>query len=207
VVPPALPPAYAHDPFLLVQHALAARWLDPVMAGATWACEGWVLALLALAVTTLPERHRPRAWLLAVPVLAALALDGALVQVLKHFLHLPRPLVVLGADAVRVVGAPLHGSSMPSGHSSAAATLAAYLFSRRHRAWPALAALALLGGLARVYVGAHWALDVAVGWLLGLLVGSAVAAAAHALAAAFATRPAPCPPAPRGPALSTPRPS
>ncbi len=54
----AIPLPYTHDPFLLVQHALASRWLDPVMIAASWACEGWVLALLAIAVASIAARGR-----------------------------------------------------------------------------------------------------------------------------------------------------
>ena len=49
-IPAALiPPLYAHDPVLLVQHALAQRWLDPVMIASSEACQGWLLIAIVVA--------------------------------------------------------------------------------------------------------------------------------------------------------------
>lgn len=177
----AIPLPYAHDPFLVVQHALASRWLDPLMVGATWACEGWVLALLAVGGASIARRGR---LLSAIPLafLAVLAADAIAVQVLKHVLDLPRPLSVLGADRVRVLVAPLHAHSMPSGHSSVAAAAAAFQVRMRRAAGAALVVLAVLGGISRVYVGAHWGLDVVAGWILGAAIGVAGAALARAVA-------------------------
>ncbi len=180
--PILVPATYSHDPFLAVQHALAVRWLDPVMKGVSWTCGGWVLAFIALALTCLVERRRRTWWVFALPMATVLVVDGAAVQFLKHALDLPRPLAVLGADHVRVLVAPLRSHSMPSGHASAAAAAASFELRHHRRAGLALAALALVGGISRVYVGAHWVLDVAVGWAVGAFIGLTVAALTRALA-------------------------
>jgi undecaprenyl-diphosphatase len=180
-----------------VQHALERPWLDPIMAALSRLCEGWVVALVALAWAVAAGRTPRGIVRAAVPLLLALAADAAVVQALKVALHTPRPLAVLGAGQVHVLLAPLRAHSMPSGHASAAATLAAYLVGRRRRegavAWP----LAVLGGISRVYVGAHWVLDVVAGWLVGAIVGYAGARLA-ARRPALRAVPAPAATAPAG---------
>jgi undecaprenyl-diphosphatase len=185
----------AFDPFLFVQLALERPWLDPVMMALSRLCQGWVVVLVALAWAVAVGRTRRGILRVGVPVLLALAADGVVVEALKLALHTPRPLAVLGAGRVHVLLSPLRAHSMPSGHASAAATLAAYLVGRRRPegsvAWP----LALLGGISRVYVGAHWVLDVVAGWTVGALVGYAAARlvrrpALRALPAPAATAPA-----------------
>jgi undecaprenyl-diphosphatase len=166
---------YALDPFLAVQHALERPWLDPIMTTASRLCEGWVLALLALAWAIWVGRTGRAALRVALPIALALFADGVVVEAIKYAVHTPRPLAVLGADQVHVLLAPLRARSMPSGHSSAAATLAAYLWARRRREARVAGPLAVLGGISRVYVGAHWVVDVLAGWLLGAAVGFAAA--------------------------------
>ena len=164
-----MPQLYAHDPFLLVQHALTAPWLDPVMALFTTACEGWAMALIAAAFVAWRERRAGETVRVLAPLYLALLLAGALVQGLKALVGSPRPLAVLGAAAVHVQLEPLYWNSFPSGHSASVAALAVFALVRyRARAWP-LAVLALLGGTSRVYVGAHWVTDVLGGWALGAL--------------------------------------
>ena len=64
-------------------------------------------------------------------------------------------------------------TSMPSGHAASAAA-GAVVLSSYAPAYSALwAGLALLMGLARVYVGVHYPSDVAVGAVLGVLLGLA----------------------------------
>jgi undecaprenyl-diphosphatase len=153
---------------------------------ATQACEGWAVALIGLAWLIWRERVRPgdglaglgrlvRAFL---PLGLALVAVGFAVQGVKVLAHTPRPLAVYGPDAVHQLLEPLRQGGFPSGHSASAATLAGYGTSRYGRtAWP-LWIFALLGGLSRIYVGAHWTLDVLGGLALGALFGWA----AHALA-------------------------
>lgn len=176
------------DPFLAIQHALASPALDPVMAVATTSCEGWALALIAIAFAFSrnpragPAGPRRRAVAEASGYLVALLVTGLVVQAVKRTIPEARPLAVLGPQVVRVVLEPLRAASFPSGHSAAVAALAtAAVFVHRRRAWP-LVLLAVLGGISRVYVGAHWAFDVLAGWLLGAAVGLAVALVARALA-------------------------
>jgi undecaprenyl-diphosphatase len=183
-----VPSVYAHDPMLVVQHALATPALDPVMAGLSRAAEEWVLALAAVAVALLVSRRDPRRWALAAGLAAAFVVDGAAVWALKHALDLPRPLAVLGPDQVRVLLQPLRVDSMPSGHASAAATLASWATWRSRRTGVALWAVALLVGVSRVYVGAHWVEDVVAGWAVGAVAGAAAAWATAALLARAAAR-------------------
>lgn len=121
------------------------------------------LALALLAVVALP-RH-PRC--LMAMVWAALPAT-VFVHGIKASLPAARPLGVLGADNVHVIGTALHHGSFPSGHTAtafvAAGCLVLSLPLARRWIWalPALS-LAALVGLSRVAVGAHWPVDVLVG--------------------------------------------
>jgi undecaprenyl-diphosphatase len=170
-----MPFPYAFDPFLFVQRTLEHPWLDPIMTTATQLCAGWVVALLAVVWAASTARTRAGMVRAALPILLALAVDGVLVEALKIELHLPRPLAVLGPQQVHVLLAPLRAQSMPSGHASAAATFASYLWFRRRREAVVAGPVAVLGGVSRVYVGAHWVFDVLAGWIVGALVGWAAA--------------------------------
>jgi membrane-associated phospholipid phosphatase len=162
-----MPALYAFDAFQLVQAVLASPWLDFPMALLSIACEGWSLALIGVALVWVMERRLTETVRAAFPVLVSLLAAGLVVQLVKRLVHSPRPLTVLGADHVHLVLEPLGQLSFPSGHAAAAAALAVAVVLRYGRQVSWIWMLAFLGGLARVYVGAHWVTDVAAGWLLG----------------------------------------
>ena len=75
-----------------------------------------------------------------------------------------------------------HDPSFPSGHGLATATVAAAsaLTLRRHRLGtrgvllPAAIAYPLLSGVAKLYTGRHWTIDVIGGWSVGAALGAAI---------------------------------
>ncbi len=83
-----------------------------------------------------------------------------------HFIDIPRPFIA-HPQQVRLLVQAAHDSSFPSDHATAAFSVAATALLRTLPGrWLFLAA-ALLIALARVYVGAHYPLDVIVGAALG----------------------------------------
>ncbi len=168
-----MPPLYAHDPFVAVQRVLAARWLDLPMAVLSVACEAWIVALIALAAYAWLEKDIPSVWKAWLPLVLALVVGGLLTYVLKDLWGTPRPLAVYGDTKVHVLLAPLRKHGFPSGHSVVSAAFGAFTVAVYGRRGMAALLLPVLGGISRVYVGAHWVIDVLGGWTLGTVVALA----------------------------------
>lgn len=169
---------------LLVTLPLWLGWFEPglfrALNRALGALPDLVWTLLSLLGTgwavfafTSPALWRaPRlllAWLCAAP------LAGVLTRAGKGLFYSPRPLEVLGAEGIHVIGEPLFVAAMPSGHTITAFAAATAIYftlapgRRRRHLW--LYGVALGVGLSRIAAGAHWPADVAVGAALGMLSG------------------------------------
>jgi len=135
--------------------------------------------------------------LLIVPFLARrprLGLEGALaavlatigVHVLKPLVQMPRPAGMF--EGITVIGPRLLAGSFPSGHTASAFTVLGLLVmaGALRGIWPQLLGLvlALLVGLSRVVVGAHWPSDVLAGAALGWCCGGFAVVLARRLALA-----------------------
>jgi undecaprenyl-diphosphatase len=146
-------------------------WLDAVMTTASWPGfppQSRLIPSSLIAALWLGGLRREAAFL-------AIAWGSALVSTaVKTLMNRPRP--IAGTD-LRVVAAPLGGSSFPSGHVLTfvgtygfATYLAAVLFrdpAIRAGAVGAGIVLIALVGPSRIYQGHHWPTDVSASYLVG----------------------------------------
>ncbi len=86
---------------------------------------------------------------------------------LKHIFETARP----AADVVKVL-IKQGGYAFPSGHSQGAVVFWGVIAWEIKKAWATTLAvvLILLIGISRLYLGVHWPIDVAGGWLIGAII-------------------------------------
>ena len=178
---------------VLLGLVLRASGLDPVWMlwahrhapspaeAVAWSCltiagMGWSALILVLATDR--GQGRLTAWLLPTFVLGSL-----LTHVPKWLVPTPRPAATSLLQHLHVIGDALRGPvSMPSGHALTAAAAAVLLCAGIASGRRVLGALIVVGavlvGISRVAVGAHWPSDVLTGTGLGLVAPGLVFAAA-----------------------------
>lgn len=110
-------------------------------------------------------------------LIACAVVSGILLHLLKWILARPRPLrefevlIAKGKVIVYVLGERLQGSnSFPSGHTQTifcATTFLYYLFEKKY--FFILFFISIMVGIARIYLGAHFPLDVLGGAIIGIV--------------------------------------
>jgi undecaprenyl-diphosphatase len=124
----------------------------------------WTVVVLALLAAGQPFT------VLAARLAAATLLGTLLSQALKRSLHRPRPTsAIVGFEAL---AENPDRFSFPSGHTTAAFAAAVALAGAPFGLGPAALVLAAGIGASRVYLGAHYPLDVAAGVVLGTVAGA-----------------------------------
>jgi len=142
---------------------LAARFFSSPLTG---------FGMLFVFAGLLCWRLRP-AWLVLVALAVTVAASDALCyRVLKPLIERSRPCYSY-ADLFTPVGCGGQWS-MPSNHAANAFAAAALVIFMFPRAAPAALLLAAAVGLSRVLVGVHYPSDVAVGAMVGALIGVGV---------------------------------
>jgi membrane-associated phospholipid phosphatase len=132
------------------------------MWGFTQIGNGIVIAVLALILFIVGDH------LLAYEIILGALTLWLVVELVKALVRRGRPFIRL--SQARIVGRRAVGRSFPSGHTSQAffmATLMAGYFHVGVWAVCVLYAIALLVGITRMYVGAHYPRDVLAGAILG----------------------------------------
>ena len=152
--------------FLEINHLPHPRWLNVPMRGLTIIMKGAHAMTAGLVVAGLRDPERGARAM--AQILPALWITTAIIEVpVKHFFRRRRPFI----DVVRaiVVGRRPGSFSFPSGHSAAAFAGATLLRRYYPRATSWFYLLAVAVGFSRVYLGAHYPGDVAVGAVSGTL--------------------------------------
>ena len=153
-------------------------WLDPVMSFATLIGDyrNFPVVLVIVIVVAWSRRRagdceQARTMRSIALRLGIAGIIGTLMIVsLKWWLDLPRPVAVLGAKGVRLLGNGELRHGFPSGHAAFASLVVVTW-------WPvlalplrfALAAFVLLVGISRVWLGQHFPADVLAGYVMGLI--------------------------------------
>jgi diacylglycerol kinase (ATP) len=138
-------------------------WLDQVMLGLTRLGSAFSSLGLALAL------YLTSGGLLSYKIGLGTVTLWLVVELVKFLVHRSRPFVRL-AEA-RIVGYRAFGRSFPSGHTSQAFFMATLFVQHLHAGvWISclLYAVALVVGITRIYIGAHYPRDVLGGALLGI---------------------------------------
>jgi len=138
----------------------------------------WYMSLIVtLLLFFMDKKHFKKNMILFVAIIFCSGLVG---QFIKHFVGRPRPLKDMAELIsshrvyIHVIGKELKELSFPSGHAVTAFSLATFLSLLRGRWAPLFIILAFLTGISRVYMGAHFPLDVLGGMFVGVIVSLAV---------------------------------
>ena len=138
------------------------RWLDRFMLAFTQVGSGFTTLGVAVILRAANQRF------LAYELMLGTLTLWLVVELLKLIVRRARPFIHL--TQTRIVGYRARGRSFPSGHTSQSFFVAALLVHHFHgNIWAVLLlySLALLVGITRMYVGAHYPRDVLAGAILG----------------------------------------
>jgi undecaprenyl-diphosphatase len=110
---------------------------------------------------------RRKFYLFAEGALAVILARGIVTEVIRFFYNVPRPFALLGFSPLIAES----GASFPSGHMAwfFALALVIWFADRKWGFWYFV--LAALMGIARIYAGVHWPLDILGGIVVGLASG------------------------------------
>ena len=159
------------DGFLLINH-FHSEIFDNFFTMFTNVGNGFVVIAVMLFLLI----KKKTGWVIQIGI--SLLVSGLLVQMIKHFMPSPRPVIFFTSGAIHyILGVTRTGrSSFPSGHTATAfmlTTLLALYFPGRK---PGLffLTIAILTGYSRIYLSQHFPVDVLAGSLAGVLPSLAV---------------------------------
>lgn len=152
--------------FVLNEHWTSPT-LDRVLPWVTDARNYTIPFILGALVVLIAWRLRGLRFLMLAVVSVVIA-DAISTHLIKHVFWRTRPCIAL--EAVRLLVGCVNSPSFPSNHAVNGSALATLAILYMPRLGPLALALAFLVGYSRIYVGAHYPLDVLVGSVLGILV-------------------------------------
>lgn len=162
-------------------------WLDQFMVfSAEWLAYFLILLLVTpLLLTFFIRSERISSWvryallewsyykeMLVISLVSAFVSRFIFVTIIRYFYHNPRPFMAL--ENVNSLISHEATSSFPSGHASFYFALATGVYLYNKKLGYIYLGLAVLMGVARVFAGVHWPLDILAGAILGMVTACAV---------------------------------
>ena len=144
--------------------------VDKLMFFFTSTGNGLTLVIVILAMLAIFDRKKMLRVFLT--VLLAGVIGGIIVHLLKLGIGGSRPLTVF--PEAHFLGEPLKYGSFPSGHAQLCFSTAAVFSKEYKKSWMLLYLWALIVGYSRIYIGAHFPIDVIAGGIIGYLSGKSL---------------------------------
>ncbi|HEB01420.1 MAG TPA: phosphatase PAP2 family protein [Candidatus Portnoybacteria bacterium] len=123
---------------------------------------GYVLGIILLAFLFFKKKNF---WLVGLAFASAILARLVLTNLIRWFIYRPRPFI---ADQVNLLMSHKDVSSFPSGHTAFFFALSVSIFFFNKKAGSIFLVASLFIGLARVFVGIHYPLDILAGAVVGV---------------------------------------
>lgn len=140
-------------------------WLNITLFGNHYVCLSIAMIIAAWRPSLVPS------------LILSIITTGLVVSIIKNNLDMLRPALTFSTDEVKSLGINIFGNitqsnTFPSGHTTIAWVLALNLYVHTRSYWlkNILLSGAIIVGLSRLMVGAHWPLDVSCGALLACII-------------------------------------
>lgn len=150
--------------FYIINNRVKCRLLDLVMPLITHL--GSAAFTIAFAVTALvldKSSQQNFSWNIGL----SLAFSHLLIHIIKKIVNRPRPNITL--TKVNTFSISLYDYSFPSGHTTAAFSIAASIAAAFPEIGGCVLGLASLVGVSRIYLGVHYPTDVLIGAFIGTI--------------------------------------
>jgi undecaprenyl-diphosphatase len=148
--------------FYMINHRVKCRLLDFLMPTITHlGCAAFTIGLAVAALILGIGSEQNIGWNISM----SLAFSHLLIHVIKKIVHRPRPNTAL--SQVNTFCISLYDYSFPSGHTTAAFSVAASIAAVFPEMGLYVMTLAGCVGISRVYLGVHYPTDIIIGALIG----------------------------------------
>ncbi|MBI4993439.1 phosphatase PAP2 family protein [Candidatus Wolfebacteria bacterium] len=156
--------------FFNLIHSLAGKWWILDLIAIFFAKYlGYFLILAALILILKEKKTQNKIYFLSFTILSLILSRGIIAEIIKFFIHNPRPFSVLNfKPLIEANGVDM---ALPSGHAAFYFALALPIFFLDKNASYWFFGGAAIMGIARIFTGVHWPGDILAGAIIGVLSG------------------------------------
>lgn len=129
---------------------------------------GYFLLLIAVILILKEKKWQNKIYFASFVALSLILARGIIAEIIKFFVSRPRPFSVLNIQPLVQYNGYDSGMSFPSGHASLFFALAFAVFYFDKKWGIKFLIAAFIMGIARIFIGIHWPLDIIAGAIIGI---------------------------------------